>query len=319
MLKENEYKKQWESIGNSVSKIYIPSYYKYLQREVYFQDYLDLFIGNKTETFSRMKIDGKETVIIPGLKQDLSVDRLTRVDSNGVVRLVVDHDFPYRNLLGTKRMVKYLLIGEAAPASGKYIYKDASSAYMTAPLLAKGIDPDRMVTSKHLKEWEIAGLNKDHEKAKLRLVKFALNGFLHLDLFPFAFDFNEYGKLRKELSKDKKLIAVFMIYLEKQVKSFMRLGIISPNWDYCFVGPKITSKALIDHVNITTNKSFLGKTIVSVNDINVGDKFKGSADYICRVKPPGSNLQHLPRIAKLTVIMGGTGPNHELVKRALHI
>lgn len=298
----NEYEKQWKGLGEFVNNKHkeVPCYFEYLQREVYFQDYLDVFTGVEQETYKRQKVGDKWTVLIPALEMEDTKEKLTRIGDNGEVRLVVDHDFPYRKLLGVKRKVKYLLIGEAAPAGGKYIYKDAMGSYMTAPLRASGI-------------------NTDNLKSIERLSEFAKKGFLHLDLFPFAFDFKKYSSLREKLSADEKLIARFFKSLEDIVETFIRNAIIEADWDFCFVGPKLTSKALINKVNSTNDKSFVGRSISSIHDINAGVKFKGSEDYFCRPEKTGSKLKHLPRNAKLTVIMGGSGPHHELIQRALKI
>lgn len=315
MIKYEDYEKLWGEISQLKKRLNIPSYYEYLQRVVYFQDYLDLFIGNKTETFSRMIIDGKETVIIPGLKQDLSVDRLTRVDSNGVVRLVVDHDFPYRKSLGVKRKVKYLLIGEAAPASGKYIYKDASSAYMTAPLRASGADPDK------LKSFE-------------RLEKFAEKGFLLLDLLLFAIDFNKHADLRLQIIGNKQLISSFMEALEDRISRFSNDGFLNPEWDYCFVGPETTSVGIMEFIEKEKRGLFAGKPLAHRDDKMNADDFiiqvtrmnkktgvtvakpQIKSNYTAHPKPQPDGITHISKRARFTTIIGGSGPHSELIQRS---
>lgn len=332
-----DYEKLWGEISQLKKRLKkpleMPSYYEYLQRVVYFQDYLDLFIGNKTETFSRIKIDGKETVIIPDLKQDLSVERLTRVDSKGVVRLVVDHDFPYSKLLGVKRKVQYLLIGEAAPGGNnniskvdsqqivvapegvkKYIYKDANSAYMTAPLRASGIDPDKLKSFK-------------------RLEKFAEKGFLLLDLIPFAIDFNKYADLRLQISSNQKLMSCFIEALEERVSRLAKDRFLSPEWDFCFVGPETTSVGIMEFIEKEKNGLFIGKTLAHCDDKMDADDFtyqvtrknkkKGVTIATTQIKTnytthptPGGDISHISKRARLTTIIGGSGPHSELIERA---
>ena len=334
MIEYEDYEKLWSEISQLKRRLKMPSYYEYLQRVVYFQDYLDLFIGNKNETFPRMKIDGKETVIIPGLKQDLSVDKLTRVDSNGVVRLVVDHDFPYRKSVGVKRKVKYLLIGEAAPGGNKkiskvesqqngeaatrggkkYIYKDANSAYMTAPLRASGIDPDKLKSFK-------------------RLEKFAEKGFLLLDLIPFAIDFNKHADLRLQILSNKKLMSCFMQALENRVIRLVKDGFLNPEWDYCFVGPETTSVGIMEFIEKEKKGLFTGKTLDHCDDkmdaddftyqVTRKDKKTGVTITTTQIKSnytthptPGGSISHISKRARLTTIIGGSGPHSELIQRA---
>jgi hypothetical protein len=302
ILSFEEYTKQWSELDKYVKNTHeIPCYFEYLQREVYYRDYLDLFLGISVETFEREIIEGKQTVFVKELMvEDESIKKRTCKLKNGEIRLIVDHAYPYKDLLGTIKKVKYILIGEAAPASGKFIYKDAMGSYITAPLRASGI-------------------NCNNLKSFKRLSEFAKKGFLHVDLYPFAFNFEKHNRLREKLSADETLIARFLNSVKEQVETLANNSILDPDWDFCFVGPKLTSKALIKQVSNTYNKSFVGRSIESIYDINKGDKFRGSEDYVCRPKQTGSKLKHLPRNAKLTVIMGGTGPHFELIQRAMNM
>ena len=172
MLTQANYNDLWTNVlGLPLQDL--PIYYIYLQREVYFQDYLDLFCcpNNERPSFERIILDGRHTVAISDLQPDPNGE-YTIIDAQGHVRLIVQYDFPFeRNELCKGRNIKYILIGEAAPPSGGYIYKDAKGSYITAPLSALGLSPTRMSRTE-------------------RLLEFANNGFLLLDLFPFAIDFN---------------------------------------------------------------------------------------------------------------------------------
>jgi len=302
MLTELEYKTLWmKEFAELKTGMKMPSYCEYLQREVYFQDYLDIFLGKNIETFERKKVNGKYTVSIPNLSEDNTKQQLTVTTDTGEIRLIVHNDYPYRALFEKNLKIRYVLIGEAAPDGGKYIYKDAKGAYMTAPLRSFGLNPNNM------------------KQANKRLIAFAEKEFLHLDLFPFAFDFNQYGWLRENLSGNEKLIAKFMEEIEGKVRTLIETGMVSSNWNYCFVGPKLTSKAMFKWVETERGKVFNGNPLESKNDIAQGIKFKMSEDYVERKTAHKKGLQHLPRKAKIAVFMGGTGPHFELIQRALFV
>ena len=201
MMTQAHYENFWNTLVAPLnSRIVMPSYYTYLQREVYFQDYLDLFLKtSRTEiTFSRKIIDGVLTVELP-ITVNSDNNHFTRIDENGVVRLVVAHDFRFSEAsFNNQKELKYVLIGEAAPSTGKYIYKDASGSYITAPLRAKGHKANSM-------------------KAVKRLEKLAESGYILLDLFPFSFDFNSHKHLRRTLVSSDALIQHSILNLEQAI------------------------------------------------------------------------------------------------------
>lgn len=306
MLTKKEYQDYWNSFILPIDKkVQMPSYYQYLQREIYFQDYLDLFIKtSRTEiTFSRKIIDGVLTVKLP---ISIEVDEIfTKSDENGDVRLVVEHDFRFsESAFNNQSELRCVLIGEAAPSTGKYIYKDASGSYITAPLRAKGHNANSM-------------------KAVKRLEKLAESGFILLDLFPFSFDFNRFDKLRKNLVSNMTLMNKAINDLELKINNLTNLV---KDWKYCFVGPETTSMATINFLYLRNYPSLAGKAIWHPNDLLNSNNFivtkkNGKSveyiNYTANTNPTGIKLSHLSKHARMTTIIGGNGPHHELVYRAL--
>ena len=304
MMTQVQYERFWHTLVAPLnSKIVMPSYYAYLQREVYFQDYLDLFIKtSKNEiTFSRSLVDGVLTVELPiALIQDN--DQHTRIDENGLVKLVVEHDFRFsEESFNKQREIKYVLIGEAPPSSGKFIYIDASGSYITAPLRANGHKT----------------ISEDSAK---RLEKFAESGYVLLDLFPFSFDFNSHKKLRKTLASSAPLMQHSILKLEQAIHA---LSNKSSDWKFCFVAPETTTMAIIERI-IGSNQRFAGLPIHHHNDLLNSPDYKtltkkgrevSYANYTAHPIP--SSISHLSKHARLTSIIGGNGPHHELVYRAL--
>ena len=111
MLTQANYNDLWTNVlGLPLQDL--PIYYIYLQREVYFQDYLDLFCcpNNERPSFERIILDGRHTVAISDLQPDPNGE-YTIIDAQGHVRLIVQYDFPFeRNELCKGRNIKYILI-----------------------------------------------------------------------------------------------------------------------------------------------------------------------------------------------------------------
>jgi hypothetical protein len=304
MMTQEQYENFWNTLVAPLnSKIVMPSYYAYLQREVYFQDYLDLFIKtSKNEiTFSRSLVDGVLTVELP-ITLNGDNNQHTRIDENGVLRLVVEHDFPFSEESFNKQsVIKYVLIGEAAPSSDKYIYKDASGSYITAPLRASGIKPNSFKSFK-------------------RLEKLAESGYILLDLYPFSFDFNSDKKLRKMLAFCVPLMQQSILNLEQTIHA---LSNKSDDWEFCFVAPETTSMAIIERI-IGSTQHFSGQPIHHQKDLLNSPDYKtltekGREVYYANytVHSKSSSISHVSKHARLTTIIGGNGPHYELLYRAL--
>jgi hypothetical protein len=156
-----------------------------------------------------------------------------------------------------------------------------------------------------------------------RLEQFAATGYLLLDLFPFSFDFNRYNKLRKKLTTQ-------MTLMDKAVKDveikINKLTNLTEDWKFCFVAPETTSMAIINFLYLRVYPSLAGKAIWHSYDLLNSNNFiitkkNGNLveylNYTAHTNPLGSPLSHLSKHARLTTIIGGNGPHHELVFRAL--
>lgn len=298
MLIQANYNDLW-TINLGQPLIEIPCYYQYLQREVYFQDYLDLFCcrENGVPTFERIVVQGHQTVSIQGLQADPNGE-FTVIDSKGVVRLIVEYDFPFNKKEFCKgRKIKYILIGEAAPPSGGYIYKDAKGSYITAPLFAVGLNPARMSKTE-------------------RLLEFANNGFLLFDFFPFAINFAVPGIVLNNV-----ILAFFINLMAIKINA---LNCLNADWDFCLVGPKRTSLSILNWLGTFNANNFNGKSTLHTLDLI------GAPDFIDRagkVHFDHTNnatilvwpISHLSKRAKFTVIVGGTGPNAHLIRRVFYL
>jgi len=294
MLTQANYNDLWTNVlGLPLHNI--PCYYQYLQREVYFQDYLDLFCcpENGKPTYERIVVHGHQTVSIQGLQVDPNGE-YTIIDAQGHVRLIVQYDFPFeRNELCKGRNIKYILIGEAAPPSGGYIYKDAKGSYITAPLSAVGLSPARMSRTE-------------------RLLEFANNGFLLLDFFPFAINFNT-----TRIVWNNNILEVLINLFSVKIK---KLACLNTEWDFCLVGPKRTSLSILNWLDLFNANNFNGKSTLHPLDLI------GTPDFIDRAGKPWPDytnnptilvwsIGHLSKRAKFTVTVGGTGPNAQLIRR----
>jgi hypothetical protein len=166
-----------------------PCYHEYLQREIYAQDFLDLYIG--VATFTRtpigacyyVKITGNPILGVLGIPLHPTL----MIIHEGDEYLLVDYEYPWMGELenACNRCIQYIMIAEAAPPQNirtatyglndnlnSYFYNyqhTLHTQYFTAPCSAFGI----LVGNK---------INK--------LIELANNGVLLLDLFPFAINYN---------------------------------------------------------------------------------------------------------------------------------
>ena len=165
-----------------------PCYHEYLQREIYFQDFLDLYIG--IATFPRIHIGAFFYVQITG---NPILGGLVIPPHPGLVLihggneyLLVDYDYPWsEDELSIERCIKYVMIGEAAPQQNpktvgygvsdkknSYYYNILhikSTGYLTAPL-------------------ESFAIIKNPQK-KVDLLNLANASSILLDIFPFALNY----------------------------------------------------------------------------------------------------------------------------------
>ncbi len=236
MLNLTDYYNLWKkNLGMPLHLI--PCYYQYLQREVYFIDYRDLFCcpSNGNPTFDRIKIKNKFCVYIPNLIADPNGTH-TIIDKSGKVYLVVDYDYPFnRNELLKTRKIKYILIGEGAhPSSNTYFYNVLHSKYTPyfgQPIRALGV---------------VSG-NKIDE-----LLSLANSGVMFLDLLPFSYNYSETMSQKTSLRTafcTKCLISLFWNDSKNNYSIYNRLlgmaACFSVNWDLSLMAPCQLSEHLI--------------------------------------------------------------------------
>ena len=300
MLTQVEYNNLW-TINLGLPLHNIPCYYQYLQREVYFQDYLDLFCcpTNGNPTYERIVVHGHQTVSVQGLQADPN-NVYTVIDGKGFARLIVDYDFPFdRNDLCKGRSIKYILIGEAAPPSGSYIYKDAKGSYITATLCAT-----TNINLRNLNNFQ-------------KLLELSNQGFLLLDFFPFSINF---AILNINLNT-----AIIAHFTNKLINRINTLNCLAKDWDYCFVGPyNRTSIPILNWLDFHAGGSFMGLPTAHTNDLIPSRNFvdgKGGVhvNHTNNPLPAIWNVNHLSKRAKITVLVGNTGPNCQLIKRVFNL
>jgi len=214
MLTQPDYQNLWT--GALAQPLFnLPCYYQYLQREVYFQDYLDLFGTVAGPTFPRFALAGpavgqdapllpvgqdapllpvgQDAPLLPihpneyfvalpvhiGLPPDPA--GIFTVIVNGIVYLKVEYNFPFYGFLNQGRTIQRVLIGEAAPAPGatrvNAIGQQLDNTYFYN-ILHIGPTP---YFSQPLAAFGIPRTNKTDE-----LVALANHGFILPDLLPFA-------------------------------------------------------------------------------------------------------------------------------------
>ena len=195
------------------------------------------------------------------------------------------------NLIKRKKSIKYILLGECAPKSGNYIYKDGLGSYITAPLNAAG---------------------KDTRNKKLaRIDEFMDAGFLLIDLYPFAINYNEF---RKKLIANILFMRQIHLNIIKEIGSYKHT--LDSNWDFCFVAPENTSSGILNYL-IENEKGILlaNKNVYHTLDFN-----NGFNDFVDKGKNVYSNYTDLdgkmmPKLARMAVRRGSTGPGSDLIKR----
>jgi hypothetical protein len=171
-----------------------PCYLEYLQREIYKQDYLDLFLNVKT--FYRTLIGDKYYVKITGcpILGGLGIpNHEIYTIFNGIdLCILVDYEYPWsEEELKKERCIKYVMIGEAAPQQNpkivgygmadnenSFFYNKLhlkNTNYFTEPCIVfdAGIAPLATV------------LNKRNS-----LLEFANKGVILFDIYPFAISYS---------------------------------------------------------------------------------------------------------------------------------
>ena len=209
MLSYNQFQQLWSNpapngFGLPLASLPADAYPEYCIREIYRQDYLDLFSG--VATFTRVNIGGAYYVSITGSTTlsglGIPFDSLYSLNLGGIHYLRVDYDYPWSAAdLAKQRVLRYIMIGEAPPqrkpvgspypfglsSSNTYFYHilhTGTTAWLTSPIAAFTPSPTGIPS--------LPVRATKHEK----LLYLADNGYYLHDLFPFAIP---YAGLRSPL------------------------------------------------------------------------------------------------------------------------
>jgi hypothetical protein len=194
------------------------------------------------------------------------------------------------------QFIRYVLLGEAAPESGNFIYQDALGSYITAPLGAVGKVP---------------------RKKANRLSSYAQGGFVLLDLYPFALNYNHQVRgqsIREWLANSISYQQEIHQYL---LHDIMHLPALAADWKYCLVGPLTTSLGFLSYLENKAGGYLMpGQPVSHFKDqlsaVDFADK-SGRLYKEYTNSPDG----HVTKRARITVGIGGSGPSPRLVRRAL--
>ena len=197
MLTYIDYQNKWTDLapaGFGQIPANMPSYHEYLIREIYQQDYLDLYLGAITFTRTTfgvihyVQITGNPILGLLGIP----LDALYTLSIGGNDYIMVDYEYPWSMpQIKQKRCIKYIMIGEAAPQFlrnffsyniddplNSYFYNrlhtNLRTSWLSAPIAAFTPSPNGSVLA--------------YNPLKLqKLLYLADNGYILFDLFPFAF------------------------------------------------------------------------------------------------------------------------------------
>lgn len=199
MLSFTEFTNLWSNplpigFGFPAATVGANDYHEYIIREIYHQDYLDLFSG--APTFNRVIIGGEYYIQITGnlILGGLGIpfDPIYTLTIRGVEYIRVDYDYPWSGVeLATPRSIQFVMIGEAPPprslpglvypfgilTTNTYFYNlfnTGSTAWLSAPLAAFTPSPLGIPAI------PVLALKRD------KLLYLANNGYYLKDLFPFA-------------------------------------------------------------------------------------------------------------------------------------
>ena len=223
MLTLTDYEKLWTDVapnGFGQPLAVIPSYIDYLKREIYFQDYLDLFLRKKT--YARIPIGGGLGVNVNDGKSNICVP--------------VDYDYPWTDKeLMQERCIKYIMAGEAPPPTIRktYFYNThhlANTPWLNAPVAAFSIS---------------AALHK-----RDKLLELANNSYILIDLFPFVYN---YANIRNYFNDNGVSTHFFNEYLLKFIDdSIINKNLLCQESILAFSGPSTIHHFLAHQLAIGT-------------------------------------------------------------------
>jgi hypothetical protein len=214
-----DYTKLWSDHFAPVFSTYpMPPYRNYVLYEHMYLDYLDLFIGTDTRHLR--------------------------------LHTTPEYPHPFLNEVNSvKRKVKFILVGEARPPGGDYIFNTLKPA---TPFL------NRVFKANY------NGFRPGiHSTAKDKLVDLANRGVLIMDLFPFAIPF--ITPLRTKLCKYGTVNSAwngsghipFPGHIQDKISGYYRAGILDSNWDLALIAPTKISCFILPNPGITAGFSSL--------------------------------------------------------------
>jgi hypothetical protein len=256
ILSHAEYLNRWTATApNGFGQtICPPCYHEYLQREIYFNDYLDLFRNEKT--FEREDFEGYEDKFYVKITNcpilgilGIPEHELYTINIDGIEYLLVDYDYPWTNIeLNNKRYIKYILIGEAAPQQSPklvgYGLNDNQNSYFYNHYHIN----TTQFFSAPCSVFDIIDGDK-----KRKLINLADNGFVLLDLFPFA---TNYNGIRSYLNLNNVTLNYFNNYFDNysiHSRVIEITNLFSPNFqnqiNSALLAPPKTSHFLASYIN----------------------------------------------------------------------
>ncbi len=192
--------------------------------------------------------------------------------------------------------IQYILLGEAAPETGNFVYRDSLGSYITAPLGAVGKVP---------------------RKKANRLSSYAQGGFVLLDLYPFALNYNQQVRgqsIREWLANSNSYQQEIHQYL---LHDIMHLPALAADWKYCLVGPLTTSLGFLSYLENKAGGYLMpGQPVSHIKDQLSAVDFADKSGRLYK-EYTNSTDGHVPKRARIAVGIGGSGPSPRLVQRAL--
>lgn len=295
ILTYEQYKTSW--INDFKPKGTLPCYHEYLQREIYKQDYLDLFIYKRT--FERVRIDGfvENYVKITGCKilEDLNIpDLICFFYGNNDKYIKVDYEYPWVDTdfnRNEKRCIKYVMIGEAAPSNMAYYFyyilqmqdeKTLNKDEETGEIIK---DYAGYVTAPYSAFFAEDTVSCNHKEKKEILLDFADVGVMLLDIFPFAFKYE--SKIRYFLNENGITKNCYDRLVKENFSSKKNIKAV-------FIAPPIVSHFLAIEVNVNKLKNTIsfrdGINSFSPPHLTTTSKEKPLKDFFFVEIPKGSKL-----------------------------
>lgn len=337
ILSHAEYLNRWTApapngFGQTICP---PCYHEYLQREVYFNDYLDLF--RNVITFNRIPHLDRFYVPITGCPilgvLDIPEHELYTINIDGIVYLLVDYDYPWSlTELKKKRCIKYVMFGECARPlnptilvngdcnipngdnNNTYFYNIlhlSNTPYLNAPRSAFGCPNYRPCPENKIET----------------LLCLASKGVLLLDIFPFA---KKYNTTFRNYLNDNGITEYFFNELITLISIFRRKYKCDKEVLACFVAPPIISHFLANIINSTIvsrpvsfrlgtntfNPPHFHHDDLFFNDILIGTELNGCHGPV--TIPSGGRFTFLVPIYCCSTYDGSKqGPHYLFIQNAL--